>query len=108
MVDTAIEFDVVTADGQLRIINQCNDPDLFWAMRGGGGSTYAVLLNYKVQLFPEVPLHMFAFQADFPTLLGIPINGQAILTDLVGYLANDQELFANNSLAGYNFYYPQR
>lgn len=52
-VDTAIEFDVVTADGVVRTINQCNDPDLFFAMRGGGGGTYAVLLNYKLQLFPE-------------------------------------------------------
>ncbi|KAJ5121848.1 FAD linked oxidase N-terminal [Penicillium atrosanguineum] len=34
MVDNAVEFEVVTADGELRTINQCNDPELFWAMRG--------------------------------------------------------------------------
>lgn len=43
MVDQAVEFEVVTADGQLRTINQCNEPELFYALRGGGGSTYAVV-----------------------------------------------------------------
>jgi hypothetical protein len=33
MVDQAIEMDIVTADGQLRTINACDDPDLFTAMR---------------------------------------------------------------------------
>jgi FAD/FMN-containing dehydrogenase len=33
MADNAVEFEVVTADGEVRIINECNDPDLFWAMR---------------------------------------------------------------------------
>jgi hypothetical protein len=33
---TAIE--VVTADGELRRVDADNDPDLFWALRGGGGS----------------------------------------------------------------------
>jgi hypothetical protein len=29
MADNAVEFEVVTADGEVRIINQCNDPELF-------------------------------------------------------------------------------
>ena len=29
IVDNAVELDIVTADGQLRTINSCNDPDLF-------------------------------------------------------------------------------
>ncbi|KAL7955556.1 hypothetical protein V8C34DRAFT_316365 [Trichoderma compactum] len=54
MVDQAVEFDVVTTDGVFRTINECNEPDLFWAMRGGGGSSFAVLVNYKFQLHPQV------------------------------------------------------
>ncbi|KAK4076744.1 uncharacterized protein Triagg1_4347 [Trichoderma aggressivum f. europaeum] len=38
MVDQAVEFGVVTTDGVFRTINQCNEPDLFWAMRGGGAT----------------------------------------------------------------------
>jgi FAD/FMN-containing dehydrogenase len=39
-VDQFLEFKVVTADGQLRIANAVTNPDLFWALRGGGGSTW--------------------------------------------------------------------
>jgi hypothetical protein len=28
---------VVTADGKVRIANACTNPDLFWALKGGGG-----------------------------------------------------------------------
>jgi hypothetical protein len=35
-----IEAEIVTADGQVRIVNACSDPDLFWAIKGGGGGTF--------------------------------------------------------------------
>jgi FAD/FMN-containing dehydrogenase len=38
-----LEAEVVTADGQIRIANACTNPDLFWALRGGGGGTFGVV-----------------------------------------------------------------
>jgi FAD/FMN-containing dehydrogenase len=38
-----LEAEVVTADGQTRIVNQVQDPDLFWALKGGGGGTFGVV-----------------------------------------------------------------
>ena len=35
-VDNALQFEVVTPDGQLRTANACQEKDLFWALRGGG------------------------------------------------------------------------
>ena len=32
-----LEAEVVTADGEVRIANACANPDLFWALKGGGG-----------------------------------------------------------------------
>ena len=32
-----IEAEVVTADGAVKIANACTNPDLFWALKGGGG-----------------------------------------------------------------------
>jgi FAD/FMN-containing dehydrogenase len=37
-LDRVTSFDVVTADGQLRRADASHEPDLFWALRGGGGS----------------------------------------------------------------------
>jgi hypothetical protein len=96
----ALEFDVVTADGQMRTINQCDDPDLFYAMRGGGGSTCAVLHNYKFKVYPEVPMHFFAFQASFGLVDDLT---KSALKDVVTALAENQTYFSDNAIAGYNF-----
>jgi FAD/FMN-containing dehydrogenase len=46
---TAIE--VVTADGELRRVDRENDPDLFWALRGGGGS-FGIVTAVEIGLLP--------------------------------------------------------
>src|SRR5690349_12260580 len=37
-VDNLLSVDLVTADGKLRTVSAGADPDLFWAVRGGGGN----------------------------------------------------------------------
>ncbi len=50
---TAVEL--VTADGELRRVDADNDPDLFWALRGGGGSFGVVTaLEFDLLELPEV------------------------------------------------------
>jgi hypothetical protein len=46
---TAIEL--VTADGRLRRVDQENEPELFWALRGGGGN-FGIVTALEVQLYP--------------------------------------------------------
>ncbi|KAI1326032.1 FAD-binding domain-containing protein [Xylariaceae sp. FL0255] len=104
MVDQAIEFDVVTADGRLRMINECTDTDLFWAMRSGGGGNYAVLLRYKFQLHPAVPMNVFAFSAEFAAPTNI--SESPIHRDIVTAIAKNQTTWAQNKVAGYNFFLP--
>lgn len=104
MVDQAVEFDVVTADGQVRTINECSDPDLFWAMRGGGGGSYAVLTSYKFQLHPAVPINVHYFEARFPAPKNI--SESEIHRKLLTGLASNQALFAKHGIAGYNFVLP--
>jgi FAD/FMN-containing dehydrogenase len=38
-----LEAEVVTADGQVLTANACLNPDLFWALKGGGGGTFGVI-----------------------------------------------------------------
>ncbi|KAF1941503.1 hypothetical protein EJ02DRAFT_404566 [Clathrospora elynae] len=107
MVDQAVEFEVVTADGQHRTINECTDPDLFWAMRGGGGGNYAVLTSYKFQLHPAVPLNIYSFHAHFPVPEGeLNITESKVHRDIIRALASNQTLFAQHGIAGYNFLLP--
>ncbi|NLG46216.1 MAG: FAD-binding oxidoreductase [Gordonia sp.] len=38
-----LEAEIVTADGQVRVVNECQDPDLLWALKGGGGGTFGAV-----------------------------------------------------------------
>ena len=44
-----LEAEVVTADGKVRIANACRDPDLFWALKGGGGGTFGVVTRLTLR-----------------------------------------------------------
>jgi FAD/FMN-containing dehydrogenase len=44
-----LEAEVVTADGKIRLANACTNPDLFWALKGGGGSTFGVVSKMTVR-----------------------------------------------------------
>ncbi len=44
-----LEAEVVTADGTVRIVNAFQDPDLFWALKGGGGGTFGVVTRFTLR-----------------------------------------------------------
>jgi len=50
-----LEAKVVTADGKIRIANAGTNPDLFWALKGGGGGTFGVVtkVTLRVRELPE-------------------------------------------------------
>ena len=50
-IDNLLAAEIVTADGQLRRVDAENEPDLFWAIRGGGGN-FGVITRFQFQLHP--------------------------------------------------------
>lgn len=44
-----LEAEIVTADGQVRVANECQNQDLFWALKGGGGGTFGVVSKVTLQ-----------------------------------------------------------
>jgi hypothetical protein len=44
-------IELITADGETRTVDADNDPDLFWALRGGGGD-YAIVVALHLDLVP--------------------------------------------------------
>ena len=58
-----LEAEVVTADGKVRIVNRWQDPDLFFALRGGGGGTFGVVTRLTLRTH-ELPSTIGAVQLD--------------------------------------------
>lgn len=55
-VDNTLQWEIVTADGVLKIANACQNKDLFWALRGGGGGTWGVATRAWVKAHPREEL----------------------------------------------------
>lgn len=47
--DQALAFEVVTADGKFMTASETSNPDLYWALQGGGGSTYGIVTSVIVR-----------------------------------------------------------
>jgi FAD/FMN-containing dehydrogenase len=54
-----LEAEVVSADGGVRIVNDCTDPELFWAIKGGGGGSWGVITRLTLRTH-ELPAYFGA------------------------------------------------
>ncbi len=50
-IDSLLGAEMVTADGERRHVNASSEPDLFWAIRGGGGN-FGVATRFHFRLQP--------------------------------------------------------
>jgi hypothetical protein len=54
--DHILSISLVTASGSFLTVDSQNSPDLFWALRGGGGSTFGIVTSITVKAFPDIPV----------------------------------------------------
>ncbi|KAF5009331.1 hypothetical protein FDECE_4429 [Fusarium decemcellulare] len=92
--DNVLEMEVVTPDGKILTVNEDRYPDLFWALRGGGGSTFGVLTSVTVLTHPIKKLTMVSFMAF--TLPEAPFT-----LDLVTWAVSKLPYLSDSGLSGY-------
>ena len=56
---------VVTADGRARTVDATHEPDLFWALRGGGGGSFGAVTSLTMSVRPAPTVHVFFLAFDF-------------------------------------------
>lgn len=63
--DNVLSINLVTASGHFITASSTSYPDLFWALRGGGGGTYGIVTSIVIRVFPKIPVttSSFSFQS---------------------------------------------
>lgn len=54
--DHLLSMEVVLPSGAFVTASDTSNPDLFWALRGGGGSTFGVVTSITVKVYPKIPV----------------------------------------------------
>lgn len=56
--DSLVETTVVTANGDVLVCNETENPDLFWACRGGGGGNFGINVSLTFRTHPARDVSM--------------------------------------------------
>lgn len=92
--DQVLEVELVSPTGQILTANECQNSDLFWAMRGGGGSTFGVLTSVTLKTIPSPKVASLTFQ--FATLSSNPFA-----FDAVAYFLGQLPTLEQSGISGY-------
>jgi FAD/FMN-containing dehydrogenase len=87
-IDNLLAAEVVTADGQALVVDPEHEPDLFWAIRGGGGNV-GVATRFQYRLQPVDPFvgGMLVLPATADTVAGF-VEAAAAAPDELSTIAN--------------------
>jgi hypothetical protein len=109
--DNLVSADVVTADGRVLTVSASAHPDLFWALKGGGGN-FGIVTSFEFRLHQLGPMVAFAGPvyamdkartilrrfADFASSAPDEVNVAAVLWSIPGGPAFPQHLHGREVL----------
>ncbi|KAF8434533.1 hypothetical protein L210DRAFT_3649035 [Boletus edulis BED1] len=93
--DNALEFEVVTADGRIRVVNEAQNSDLFWALRGGGAGSWGIVTSATIRAHPPVAIVISELSV-------VPSASQNVTTlgiEFISLLAKYQNGWTNKGIA---------
>ncbi|KAK4158070.1 bifunctional solanapyrone synthase [Chaetomidium leptoderma] len=82
--DQVLSMEVVLPNGKFVTANKDSNPDLYWALRGGGGSTYGVVTSVTVRAYPQIPVTTMTFM--FTT--GADVTADTFFAGLGAYMSH--------------------
>jgi FAD/FMN-containing dehydrogenase len=82
-IDNLLAAEIVTADGDLHRVDADNEPDLFWAIRGGGGNLgVATRFRFRLQELPGIVGGILVLPASAETVAGFVAAADAAPEEL--------------------------
>jgi FAD/FMN-containing dehydrogenase len=83
MIDSVLAAELVTADGRHRFVDAVHEPDLFWAIRGGGGNFGVVTrIRFRLEPLPEFTGGVLVLPATPETIAGFVAAAHAAPDEL--------------------------
>ncbi|KDN60536.1 putative FAD binding domain-containing protein [Colletotrichum sublineola] len=92
--DNVLELEVVTPGGEILTVNEDQHPDLFWAIRGGGGSTFGVVTSVTAMTHPSKKLTRVMFMA-------FTVPEAPFALDLATWATSQLPYLSDSGLSGY-------
>ena len=87
-IDSLLAAELVTADGRIRHVDAASEPDLFWAIRGGGGNLgVATRFQYRLHPVPSIVGGILVLPATPETIAGFVAAADAA-PDALSTIAN--------------------
>ncbi|KAF9924033.1 hypothetical protein FBU30_005939 [Linnemannia zychae] len=94
--DNVLQYKVVTADGSVKIANAFQNKDLFWALRGGGGGTFAVVVEAVFRTHPPLDSIQVA-------IYQVYLKGRDIRRKIINNWFSQQINLSVDGWSGYSF-----
>ncbi|KAL3478900.1 hypothetical protein BJX99DRAFT_256105 [Aspergillus californicus] len=114
--DQVLEAQIILANGTALTVNPCQTPDLYAAIRGGGGGTYGIVTSITIKAYPSKPViaqrlliesmgtetELFLdtiteFYTNYPALSDAGFSGYGLWS-----INSPIPLFGDNKTAGYS------
>lgn len=96
-VDHVLQFKVVLSTGEFVTANKYQHADLFWALRGGGGGTFGVVVEATMRVHPRVTVQTYYGE--------IICTAPGSLKKLLVEIAKHSERWGLEGWSGYLYYY---
>ncbi|KAL7948118.1 FAD-binding domain-containing protein [Trichoderma barbatum] len=93
--DNVWEMEIVTPGGDIVVANEDRHQDLFWAMRGGGGSTFGVITSVTLKTHPSPKILSVAYMI-------FTDPKETIVFDLITYVVSQVPKLMAQGVSGYN------
>ncbi|KAI9151986.1 FAD-binding, type 2 [Paramyrothecium foliicola] len=93
--DQVLQIEVVTPKGDIAVANDRQNSDLFWALRGGGGSTFGIITSLTLKTYPSPSILSVDWSATAPA-------DASFKYDLITYILSEFKGWMDNGLSGYN------
>ncbi|PSN66740.1 FAD-binding domain-containing protein [Corynespora cassiicola Philippines] len=100
-VDNVLQVRIVTAAGELLTANRCQNSELFWAIRGGGGGTFGVVTSVTMKAYPSPRVSRQSFSMSL-----IDPSKQDRYWDLVAAVMSEFPKLKEGGMQGYSVLFP--